>query len=81
MSATRSNVSGGIAEAIEQRRGLIAIVALAVLTVVEFIFAVGIDSTEMVVLLLAVIAVIKALVILEYFMHVSKLWRGEGEHA
>lgn len=68
-------------EAQEQNRGLTAIVVLAVLTIVEYVIAVGIDSTTAVVTLLAVIGVAKALVILEYFMHLSKLWRGEGEHA
>jgi heme/copper-type cytochrome/quinol oxidase subunit 4 len=65
----------------EQNRGLIAIAVLAVLTVIEYVAAVGIDSTTVVVTLLAVIGVVKALVIMEYFMHISKLWRGEGEHA
>jgi heme/copper-type cytochrome/quinol oxidase subunit 4 len=68
-------------EAQEQSRGLTAIIVLAVLTVVEYVIAVGIDSMAVVVTALAVIGIAKALVILEYFMHVSKLWRGEGEHA
>ena len=68
-------------EAQEQSRGLVAIVLLAVLTIVEYVIAVGIDSISTVVTALAVIGVVKALVILEYFMHISKLWRGEGEHA
>ena len=65
----------------EQSRGLMAIVALGVLTAIEYAIAVGIDSTAVVVALLAVIGVVKALIILQYFMHVSKLWLGEGEHA
>ena len=68
-------------EALEQQRGLVAIVVLAVLTLVEYLVAVGLDSTTVVIMLLAVFAIAKALVILEYFMHLSKVWRGEGEHA
>lgn len=68
-------------EAQEQNRGLTAIIVLAVLTVVEYVIAVGIDAMAIVVTLLAVIGIAKALVIMEYFMHISKLWRGEGEHA
>ncbi len=68
-------------EAQAQNRGLVAIIVLAVLTAIEYVIAVGIDATAVVVTLLAVVALVKALVILEYFMHVSKLWRGEGEHA
>jgi hypothetical protein len=29
---------------------------------------------------LAIIAVIKALLIIRYFMHIAQLWRGEGGH-
>ena len=68
-------------EALEQQRGLVAIVVLAVLTVVEYLIAVGLDSTTVIITLLSIIAIAKALVILEYFMHLSKVWRGEGDHA
>jgi heme/copper-type cytochrome/quinol oxidase subunit 4 len=54
---------------------------LAVLTVVEYLIAIGIDNTPLVVATLAVIAAIKAAVIIEYFMHLSDAWAGEGEHA
>ena len=60
---------------------MVAIIVLAVFTALEYLVAVAIDSTTSVVTLLAVIALIKGVVILEYFMHLSKLWRGEGEHA
>jgi heme/copper-type cytochrome/quinol oxidase subunit 4 len=68
-------------EALEQQRGLVAIVVLAVLTLVEYLVAIGLDSTTVVITLLAVFAIAKALVILEYFMHLSRVWRGEGDHA
>ena len=65
----------------EQRRGLNAIIVLAVLTIAEYFIAVGLDSASTLVLLLSIVALIKAVVILEYFMHLSKLWRGEGSHS
>ena len=68
-------------EQMEQRRGLVAIVVLAVLTAVEYVIAIGIDPMNVVVTLLAVIGIAKAVVILEYFMHLSRLWRGEEDHA
>jgi heme/copper-type cytochrome/quinol oxidase subunit 4 len=48
------------------------IAALAALTAIEFWVAVSLDTV--VNPALAVIAVIKALLILEYFMHYSQLW-------
>jgi hypothetical protein len=68
-------------EAIAQRRGLVTIVLLAVLTGIEYVAAVEIDSTPVVVTLLSIAAVAKAAVIIWVFMHLPKLWRGEGEHA
>ena len=53
-------------------RGLKVIAALAALTVIEFWVAVSLDTV--VNPALVVIAVIKALLILEYFMHYSQLW-------
>lgn len=69
------------AEQIAQRRGLVTIIALAVLTLFEFIVAVGLDSTQVIVVLLSVVAVAKAIAIFWVFMQLPKLWRGEGEHA
>jgi hypothetical protein len=74
-------LAGRNAEAVAQNRGLLAIVVLAVLTAVEFVVAVGIDSTVAVVVLLAVLGVAKAWIIVQIFMHVAKLWRGEEDHA
>jgi heme/copper-type cytochrome/quinol oxidase subunit 4 len=56
----------------KQRRGLIVIVALAILTAVEFAVAVSMETGLFAVL--AVIAMIKAALIVEYFMHYSQLW-------
>ncbi len=58
------------------RRGLITFVALLVLTVVEYF--VGIQPNASIVLLF-VIALVKAALIIQVFMHISRLWR-EEEH-
>jgi len=63
-----------------QARGFRAIVVLFVLTAIEYVIAIGIDSTPVVVALLAIVGLVKAWVILVSFMHVSRLWRGEGAH-
>jgi hypothetical protein len=61
----------------DQRTGFAVFLALAVLTVLEFAIAVSLDSLALLVLLLAVAAVGKCWAIAVYFMHVSRLWRGE----
>lgn len=67
-------------EAVAQRRGLMVFLALAVLTVVEYFIAVGLDSVPLLVTLLALAAGAKCWAITVYFMHISKLWRGEEAH-
>lgn len=62
-------------QAIEQKRGLLIIIILAVLTAVEFGASVGLPNPN---LLLAVIALVKAGLIVHYFMHVTQLWRKEA---
>lgn len=57
------------------RQGNIVVIILALLTVVEFIVALYIPSA----VLLFIIALLKAVLILQFFMHVYRLWR-EGEH-
>ncbi len=54
------------------RRGIVVIIALAVLTAVEYVVAVGLDSGRFGIL--AVIAIVKTWLIVEYFMHLSKVW-------
>ena len=56
------------------RLGLITMVLLAVLTIVEFFVAVYIESL----VLLFIIAVVKAAVIVQNFMHIARLWREES---
>lgn len=62
-------------EAAAQNRGLIVIGALAVLTVIEFVIAIAIDGGNVLATLLGVVAVIKAVLIIQYFMHFHQLWR------
>lgn len=66
-------------KALKLRLGWIVIGGLAVLTAVEYVIAVAIHSN--VLPFLAVIALVKAWLIVQYFMHVAQLWHGEeGEH-
>lgn len=58
------------------RRGLVVAVGLAVLTVIEYLIAVGIDQP---LLWLIPFAVAKGWLIMEYFMHFSSLYSG-GDH-
>ena len=58
------------------RRGVLTFLALAVLTVVEL--AVG-TATGGSFALLFVISLVKAALIVQYFMRISSLWRG-GAH-
>ncbi len=58
------------------RLGWIVIGGLAVLTALEYWIAVSVHSTPLP--YLAVIALIKAWLIVQYFMHVAQLWRKEG---
>lgn len=61
------------------RLGWLVIGALGVFTAVEYWIAVSLHSNPLP--YLAVIALIKAGLIVQYFMHVAQLWhREEGEH-
>lgn len=68
-------------EAVAQRRGLTVFVVLAVLTGVEYVVAVSLDTVPVLVTLLAAAAVAKCWAITLYFMHVYRLWRGEEAHS
>jgi len=57
------------------RRGLITFLFLMVLTIAEYIVAVNFTSS---IIMLFIIALIKAALIVQVFMHVSRLWRGES---
>ncbi len=57
------------------RIGIVVLVALAALTGIEYIVAVTFNSTAV----LFLIALAKAALVLQYFMHVYRLW-SEEEH-
>ncbi len=58
------------------QRGLLVAVGLAVLTIIEYIIAVGIDDP---LIWLLPFAIAKGALIMEYFMHLSAVF-GDGEH-
>lgn len=61
------------------RLGAAVIAGLALLTALEYAVAVSIHSSTLP--YLVVIALIKAGLIVYYFMHIGQLWREEGGHA
>lgn len=56
------------------RLGVVTLLVLAVLTIAEYFVAVYLESL----VLLFIIAVIKAAVIVQNFMHITRLWREES---
>ena len=60
----------------EFAQGVWVALALAIFTGVEFWLANNGASTVS----LAVIAIVKAAIIIQYFMHASRLWDSEGGH-
>lgn len=58
------------------RRSTIVALVLAALTVLEFFAGLYLPS----VVILMLLATFKAVLVLNYFMHVSRLWTPEGEH-
>lgn len=54
--------------------GVITLIILAVLTVAEFFIAAYVPSA----ILLLIVALIKAAIIVQNFMHIARLWRGES---
>lgn len=56
------------------RLGLITLAILVVLTIVEYIVAVYLNSL----VLLFIIALVKAAIIVQNFMHIARLWREES---
>lgn len=81
MLRVNSSRSHELREAAAQRSGLIVFLALGLLTGVEYVVAVSLDSTVTLVLLLSAAAVGKCWAITQYFMHVYRLWRGEEAHS
>ncbi len=66
-------------EAVAQGTGLRVIALLALLTLVEFAVFMVIDASAPLIMLLIPIALAKAYLIVIFFMHVSRVWRGEEE--
>jgi hypothetical protein len=62
-------------QAIEQKRGLIVIIVLAAFTAIEFGVSVTLPNPN---LLLTATALVKAGLIIYYFMQVAELWRKEA---
>lgn len=58
------------------RRGLMVLIALAVLTAIEYVVPVALLARGATAPL-AIIALLKAGLIVYYFMHVAQLWRRE----
>ena len=54
---------------------------MVVLTLVEYLAAVEVQSSTLLVLVMTPIALLKGWVIVMAFMHFARVWRGEGEHA
>lgn len=59
------------------RRGNIVLFLLALLTIIEFLIALYLEST----VLLLIVALLKAAVVVWVFMHAYRLWRGEEDHS
>lgn len=60
--------------------GMIVALILAVLTIVEYIFAVEVSQDTVRFIGLSLAAVAKAALIVYYFMHVYRIWRTEEAH-
>jgi heme/copper-type cytochrome/quinol oxidase subunit 4 len=62
----------------EKNRGVVVFIALAILTAIEYVLAI----TGMPVIILVVLALLKAALVLNYFMHIGRLFSsGEGGHS
>ena len=59
------------------RQGLYVLVGLAVLTALEFAVALLLEGS---VVFLFVLALVKAGLILQYYMHLDRVWSEEGAH-
>ena len=57
------------------RRGSVVFIVLAVLTAIEFVVAVALESGRFPIL--SVIAIAKTYLVADYFMHIRKSWNSE----
>lgn len=60
----------------DYRRNIYVFIALAILTLVEFYIAINLENPAVP---LFIIALVKAGLIVQFFMHIYRLWR-EEEH-
>ncbi len=58
------------------RRGNIAAITLAVLTIIEFLVAIYLPSA----ILLLLLAIVKGGIIMQVFMNIGRLWNPEEQH-
>lgn len=56
------------------RAGVMTLVILAVLTIIEYVVGVTFNST----VILFILALLKAAIIVQNFMHIARLWREES---
>lgn len=59
--------------------GWVVIGALAVMTLAEFIVAVAIENKTLLFTLLLIVGLVKAWLIIQYFMHFGQLWEHVSE--
>lgn len=62
------------------QKGYVVAVFLAIVTVAEYFFAVGLANDQARFIGLAAAALVKAWLIVWYFMHVYRIWRAEEAH-
>lgn len=62
------------AKAAAYRRGMYVFVALVILTIIEYFVGVALNSA----VLLFILALLKAALIVQFFMHIYRLWREEA---
>ena len=60
------------------QKGYVVAVILAIMTILEYLFAVGVDNTEVRFTGLAITAIAKVYFIAYYFMHIYRCWREEA---
>lgn len=60
----------------DYRQSVIIALVLAVLTVIEFFVAIQMNSL----VILMLLALFKAVLVVNFYMHVQRLWKTEEEH-
>lgn len=68
--------SAKVGKAAATRRGVIVLIVLAVLTLIEYVIGVYLPLAW----LLLLIALVKTWIVVQYFMHVSRVFSSDGGH-